>query len=269
MSASRTRKLGITFAVSVLAVGLSPAAQAGSAQKTNASAARALADRPSMQLPFACQKSVRLETGSTHDRARSKLVDMYNPPYEGEPVLASHNGTVIRSNYDSGYGNIVVVKDGSGYYSAYAHLLDRAVSYGQYVKQGERVGRLGKSGNGAGGTAHLHYEQHYDYDGDGWDYSGEWVYPVFNGTEYRLSESGWPWSMTVISSNIDSGITSSGRGAWAACSQSTSTVRAIVTCANDQRTTKVYGPWAQASSGSYAWCPGSYPDAVGSNYEVA
>ncbi|WP_158088637.1 FG-GAP-like repeat-containing protein [Thermoactinospora rubra] len=142
-----------------------------------------------------------METGPTHARAMSKILDMYNPPLRGEPVLASHDGRVIRSLFDNGLGHNVVVQHSSGYYSLYAHLLDRRVSVGQNVTQGQLLGHLGDSGEGGHGVNHLHYEQHYDYDGDGWDYLNEWVYPVFNGVEYRLSEGGQPYSTRVISNN--------------------------------------------------------------------
>lgn len=259
----------IVFALSLVPVGMGVSAVPLAHAKVTTTKV-ALPARPSMQLPFACGKKARMSTGPTHSRARAKLLDMNEPPLRGEPVLASISGTVIRSEFDKGYGNIIVIKNSSRYYSVYAHLLNRKVSKGQKIGQHRLIGQLGNTGKGAHGVNHLHYEQHYDYDGDGFDYSNEWVYPVFNGVEYRLSEGSQPWAKTVTSKNAEAGYTTSGsrKGSYANCATGTVKVRAVAYCVGGENGRTIYGPWTSRNNRSYAWCPPATPTAVGYSYNA-
>jgi len=74
----------------------------------------------------------------------------------GSPVVASADGTVSFSGWDRGYGRLVVINHGYGLKSKYAHLKKSLVKKGQYVKRGETIGLIGKSGRTTG--PHLHYE---------------------------------------------------------------------------------------------------------------
>ncbi|RME06833.1 MAG: M23 family metallopeptidase [Anaerolineae bacterium] len=76
---------------------------------------------------------------------------------EGDPVYAVDNGVVVFAGWsDYGFGYLVVIDHGTGWQSAYAHLSAVAVTCGQSVFQGTRIGAIGNTGNSFG--AHLHFE---------------------------------------------------------------------------------------------------------------
>lgn len=67
---------------------------------------------------------------------------------EGSPVKAAAGGSVVYSgNQLQGYGNLVIVRHEDGYLTAYAHLKDLDLEKGQTVKQGDIIGKVGKTGN--------------------------------------------------------------------------------------------------------------------------
>lgn len=75
----------------------------------------------------------------------------------GPPAPSIVNGTVVTSTYQSGLGNVVVVKnDIDGYYIGYSHLASRSVSVGQRVGVGTAVGIVGNTGTLSNGR-HLHF----------------------------------------------------------------------------------------------------------------
>ena len=76
----------------------------------------------------------------------------------GAPVMAASGGVVVRSGYESLFGNIVVLDHGYGYRTLYAHLGERAVATGDVVEKGESLGTVGATGRTTG--SHLHYEVH-------------------------------------------------------------------------------------------------------------
>jgi len=75
----------------------------------------------------------------------------------GSEVLASGDGIVqeIPKNL-AGYGNVVYIYHGHGYYSLYAQLLESKVKPGQKVSAGDVIGFVGSTGISIG--PHLHYE---------------------------------------------------------------------------------------------------------------
>ena len=74
----------------------------------------------------------------------------------GAVVVASNSGRVALAAPLQVRGNAVILDHGWGVYSGYYHLSDILVSEGQYVEQGESIGRLGNTGLSTG--AHLHWE---------------------------------------------------------------------------------------------------------------
>ncbi|MTV25468.1 M23 family metallopeptidase [Nitriliruptoraceae bacterium ZYF776] len=74
----------------------------------------------------------------------------------GTPIGASKAGTVIFAGTQGGYGQLVLVDHGDGVVTAYAHMSRIAVSNGQSVSQGQRLGDVGSTGNSTG--PHLHFE---------------------------------------------------------------------------------------------------------------
>jgi murein DD-endopeptidase MepM/ murein hydrolase activator NlpD len=75
----------------------------------------------------------------------------------GTPVVAAGAGKVIFSGWKSnGGGYQVWINHGSGIYTTYNHMSSLSVGAGQYVARGQRVGRIGMTGNATG--PHLHFE---------------------------------------------------------------------------------------------------------------
>ncbi len=77
----------------------------------------------------------------------------------GIPVVASASGTVVTAYSGwSGYGHTVVINHGNGITTRYAHMQPGSICVraGQYVYQGQQIGRIGSTGNSTG--PHLHFE---------------------------------------------------------------------------------------------------------------
>lgn len=79
----------------------------------------------------------------------------------GTPVFAARSGiaTVAREE-KMGMGKYVVIKHAQNITTLYGHLSDIYVSRGQFVRQGELIGRVGKTGNARSPAIqpHLHFE---------------------------------------------------------------------------------------------------------------
>ena len=85
----------------------------------------------------------------------------------GTPVLATGAGTVVLSEYNSGYGNFIEIDHGGGIVSRYAHNSRRMVEVGDEVLRGDLIATVGSTGQSTG--PHLHYEILVD---------GEFVDPI-------------------------------------------------------------------------------------------
>lgn len=71
-------------------------------------------------------------------------------------VYATCDGTVVRTGFDKGYGNFIVIQAPDGYYHWLCHLARISVSVGQKVSRPTKVGIMGNTGNTTG--AHTHFE---------------------------------------------------------------------------------------------------------------
>ena len=78
------------------------------------------------------------------------------PAPEGTPILAAHGGTVIISGWNNSYGNQVLLDNGAGLSTRYAHMTAAAVSAGETVTAGQVIGYVGNTGDSTG--FHLHFE---------------------------------------------------------------------------------------------------------------
>lgn len=76
----------------------------------------------------------------------------------GTPVHASADGTIVKAEYSSTFGNVVQINHEFGVSSLYAHLHKINVKVGQKIKRGENLGQVGNTGLSVG--PHLHYEVH-------------------------------------------------------------------------------------------------------------
>ncbi len=68
----------------------------------------------------------------------------------GTPILATANGTVVKSSYTRGNGNYVTLKHNGTYSTQYLHMKKRKVKVGQFVEQGDVIGWVGMTGNTSG-----------------------------------------------------------------------------------------------------------------------
>ncbi|UAJ81643.1 peptidoglycan DD-metalloendopeptidase family protein [Leifsonia sp. ZF2019] len=76
----------------------------------------------------------------------------------GSPIYAAYGGTVIYAGYYGSYGNFVLIDNGGGIKTGYAHIRDGGimVGIGQGVGAGQPIARVGTTGASTG--CHLHFE---------------------------------------------------------------------------------------------------------------
>lgn len=74
----------------------------------------------------------------------------------GQAIVASADGTVILSDWYSGYGKAVVIDHGRGITTVYGHASQLLAGEGKKVKKGDLIARIGSSGRSTG--PHLHFE---------------------------------------------------------------------------------------------------------------
>lgn len=76
----------------------------------------------------------------------------------GTPILAAGNGTIIKAEWDSGYGRRIEIQHTNGYVTTYNHQsrFARGMVPGARVRQGQVIGYVGSTGLSTG--PHLHYE---------------------------------------------------------------------------------------------------------------
>ncbi len=72
---------------------------------------------------------------------RNKGIEIEAPA--GSPVRVVHSGKVVFASWLKGYGNLLVVDHGAGYFSIYAHLQEFNCRLGDKVVAGQQVGRVG------------------------------------------------------------------------------------------------------------------------------
>src|SRR4051794_16195963 len=90
-----------------------------------------------------------------HGGARHDGIDFPEPM--GTPIGAAGVGTVVSAGWNSGgYGNLTIIQHRLGYQTWYAHQSSIAVSVGQRVAGGVRIGYVGSTGHSTG--PHLHFE---------------------------------------------------------------------------------------------------------------
>lgn len=98
----------------------------------------------------------RLTQGFKAGKRRRHLgIDLAGP--RGTPVLSAHSGMVIYAGRDfRGFGKMILIENGRGWATLYAHLDKFLVSEGQKIRIGETIGLLGNTGRTTG--PHLHFE---------------------------------------------------------------------------------------------------------------
>ncbi len=74
----------------------------------------------------------------------------------GQKAIATGDGIVVFSGWNSGYGKMVIVSHGYGISTVYAHNSKLLVKQGDKVKKGQAISAVGNTGRSTG--THLHYE---------------------------------------------------------------------------------------------------------------
>ncbi|SCD86191.1 Peptidase family M23 [Streptomyces sp. di188] len=110
--------------------------------------------RPKFALPVA-QHGLSAYYGQSGINWMSLHTGIDFPVSYGTPVLAATDGTV-RTQYNSAYGNMLIVTAKDGTETWYCHLSSYQVPSGATVKAGDQVAFSGNSGNSTG--PHLHFE---------------------------------------------------------------------------------------------------------------
>ncbi|WP_160672838.1 peptidoglycan DD-metalloendopeptidase family protein [Clostridium sp. C8-1-8] len=90
-----------------------------------------------------------------HTLSNHTGVDIGGP--KGAPIKASKSGTVVRVQWDTVYGNMVVIDHGNGYQTMYGHMKTVDVQVGQKVNQGQTIAYIDSQGIYSTGP-HLHFE---------------------------------------------------------------------------------------------------------------
>ena len=82
-------------------------------------------------------------------------VDICAP--EGTDIFAAEDGKVVySSDRIRGYGNMIVIKHAGNLSTIYAHNRKNLASEGDFVRRGQKIAEIGKTGNATG--PHLHFE---------------------------------------------------------------------------------------------------------------
>lgn len=89
-----------------------------------------------------------VHTGGVHSG-----VDMSAP--QGTPIYAVEGGNVIAAEWQGAAGKAVTIKTADGFSVLYGHLSSMTVEKGDKVETGEKIGRVGSTGNSTGPHLHL------------------------------------------------------------------------------------------------------------------
>ncbi|WP_217235147.1 M23 family metallopeptidase [Streptomyces sp. AC555_RSS877] len=130
------------------------AQQLAEKKKAAAEAARKERLRPKYALPVA-QHGLSAYYGQSGINWMSVHTGIDFPVSYGTTVMAATDGTV-RTQWNSAYGNMMIVTEKDGTETWYCHLSSYRVASGTTVKAGDPIAYSGNSGNSTG--PHLHFE---------------------------------------------------------------------------------------------------------------
>ena len=113
--------------------------------------------RPAPRSPLRLAKPVAAPVGDGYGPRGNLMHEGLDlPAAAGARVGAAGPGSVQSAGWAGAYGQLVVVRHGSGVTTYYAHLSRITVSAGEAVSTGERIGLVGSTGRSTG--PHLHFE---------------------------------------------------------------------------------------------------------------
>lgn len=110
------------------------------------------------KLPYPLKGEIIKNFGKQQDR--DTWTETFCPGIEikGEldsEIRAVYDGSVFHRGELRGYGRVLILDHGEGWYTLYAHLSDYSVSMGQSVKTGDVIGHLGTSRVKGGPSLHF------------------------------------------------------------------------------------------------------------------
>ena len=78
----------------------------------------------------------------------------------GTPVYSAKSGKVVSATQNKGMGKYIIIRHRDNIITVYGHLLNILVRRDDYVRQGQVIGRVGKTGNAKSAAMfpHLHFE---------------------------------------------------------------------------------------------------------------
>ncbi|MFA5090566.1 MAG: M23 family metallopeptidase [Candidatus Omnitrophota bacterium] len=78
----------------------------------------------------------------------------------GAPVFSPRSGRVIKAAQNKGMGKYIIIRHSDNMVTIYGHLSQIYVSRNKFVRQGELIARVGKTGNAKAPSIqpHLHFE---------------------------------------------------------------------------------------------------------------
>ncbi|MBX3244292.1 MAG: M23 family metallopeptidase [Acidobacteria bacterium] len=74
----------------------------------------------------------------------------------GDVIVAPASGTITKSGWQGGYGNMIEIDHGNGLTTRYGHMSKVESAVGDMVTRGQLIGYVGSTGRSTG--PHLHYE---------------------------------------------------------------------------------------------------------------
>lgn len=80
--------------------------------------------------------------------------------HRGTPIHAASAGTVVKAEYNDGYGRMIEIDHGYGITTLYAHCHALHVKKGDRVERGQHICDMGSTGRSTG--PHLHFEVRLD-----------------------------------------------------------------------------------------------------------
>lgn len=78
----------------------------------------------------------------------------------GETVRTVYRGTVLFADWFKGYGKMVILDHGKGFYTVYAHLSDIISPVRSVVESGQPIGRVGETGSFKGPVLYFEIRHH-------------------------------------------------------------------------------------------------------------
>lgn len=74
----------------------------------------------------------------------------------GDTIVAAFDGQILKSGYERGFGNLIVIQHENNIKTYYGHLSKYLIRSGSWIKKGEPLGLAGSTGRATG--SHLHFE---------------------------------------------------------------------------------------------------------------